>query len=636
MFAFRQFSRKRKQKDIEPQEVLLDGLAKKKEEEIGVSEKRLETPLSRNILRFLVFFIATLFIVLFGRSFHLQAIEGSDLSSLAERNRSAIFSMQLPRGVVYDRNMNQLVFNSPQFNLYFSSNGSRENIGEVADILGMEREDILSKIEESDSGKVLIEKDLEHVKLVLLEARINNMSGFSISSSLDREYEYGGTLPHVMGYINKVDRETIEDNPQKYSIHDYVGRAGVERSYEDVLSRNKEEVVVERDSSGNIKSKEVVSTPGEENNVVLSLDVNLQQKIEEEVFNTLEEVGSRNASVVAMDPRTGEILSMVSVPCYDNHIFSKKAYKESLSESLFSKEGIFINRAISAGYSPGSVIKPFLAAAALEEGIISPNKKIHSPGYIEIENPWNPSEPTIFRDNQVHGWTDIREAIAVSSNVYFYAIGGGYEDQKGLGIEKIKEYLQLFGMGEATGVDLSSEKSGFIPDMQWKRETYGDPWTVGDTYNTSIGQGYISVTPLQIATAYSAIANGGKLLVPSLMKEIINDEGETVKKHTPQIVRENFISPENLREVKEGMYQTTKIGTARSLGSLSVDVGAKTGTAQISKPGHYHNWITVFAPLDDPEVVITIIIEEVEGVRAATIPLARNVLEWYFKEQNNE
>ncbi len=638
MSTFRRlFARKKGVKDIEPQEVLLDGWAQEKEEQIGVSEKRMEVPLSKNYLLLFAFIMMFLFCILFGRSLHLQVIEGSNLSSLAERNRSAMVSVQTLRGVIYDRNMDQLVFNSSRFDLEYSSSDlpKKEDVERVAEVIYLKKDDIIETITDSSEESVVVKEDLEHSEVVSLLTVVDDMDGFSVSEQLDREYKDPETFSHVVGYMGKIDRETIADNPDEYSIRDYVGRAGVERSYEHILNRKKGEVRIERDSAGNIKNKEVVSLPEGGSNVVLSIDAKLQRKIEEEVLETLENVGSEKAAVVAVNPQTGNILSMTSVPSYDNHIFSKRADQSSFSEMFSNEKGSFVNRNISATYPSGSVIKPLVAAAALEEDVISPEKEIYSPGHLTVENPWSPSEPSVFRDFQAHGWTNVREAIAVSSNVYFYTVGGGYEDQEGLGIERMKNYFQEFGLGSRTGIDLQAEAEGFVPDMEWKREEIGIPWTVGDTYNTSIGQGYLSVTPLQIAMAYSSLVNGGKLLSPSILKKVVNDDGEVVERRSPQVLNEGFISQSNLNEVMEGMRQTTLIGTAKSLGTLPVEVGAKTGTAQIPKPGHYHNWITVFAPFDDPEIVITIVVEEVEGVRAASIPLARSILEWYFSEYNN-
>ncbi len=392
---------------------------------------------------------------------------------------------------------------------------------------------------------------------------------------------------------------------------------------------------MERDVLGNIISQEVIESTDEGENVVLTIDGRLQRIANEKMREKLEEVGSKKGAVVAMDPNTGEILTMVSIPSYDNNLFRTSGDRMTLGALFENEDAIFLNRVASAGYPTGSVIKPILAAAALEEGIITPQKRIYSAGYITVPNPWNPSQPTIFRDFQAHGWRDMREAIAVSSNVYFYSIGGGYKEQEGLGARRIKEYLNLFGWGERSGIDLPAERAGFIPSPEWKEEKLNDAWRIGDSYNLSIGQGYISTTPLQVANSFAALINGGKLLRPYIAKEIIDDSKNVIKRNSPEVIREGFISPENLEVVKEGMKEATVIGTARSLQALPFSSGAKTGTAQTSRAGINHNWVTAFAPYDDPEIVITVMIEDIKGVTPVATHLARDILGEYFTEEKN-
>lgn len=629
----------RNRRDIEPHEIFLDNLAQKKEDEFGTSKKRLEVSLPLTTLRIFSFIVFTLFLLLFSKSFQMQFVEGEYYSDLAKRNILSISTVQTSRGIIYDRNYNQLVYNAPQYNLYFNkrklSLAKKEDFELISEIIKKDVDKILSEIKEDSSSIITIKKNLTHEELVQVETKINKLTGFYINSTNARDYKEGEVFSHIIGYTGKIDKELLQQNPGKYTIHDYVGKTGIERYYESYLTRVGEKTQIERDVFGNIKSEEIISSSSEGENIVLTIDKNLQEIIEEKAKEKLLEIGSKKAAVVALNPNTGEILAMVSIPSYDNNLFQKNTSKEIFADLFGNEDGVFINRVISSGYPTGSVIKPLLAAAALEEGIITPEKKIHSPGYISIPNPWNPSEPTIFRDFQAHGWRDMREAIAVSSNVYFYAIGGGYEDQKGLGSERIRKYLSLFGWGEKTGIDIPGEKEGFIPFPEWKKESLNDFWRIGDTYNLSIGQGFLSTTPLQVAVSFSALINGGKVLVPYLVKEIIDDNGEITEKRLPKIVREDFISSENLQVVKEGMKQTTVIGTARSLQTLPVSSGAKTGTAQTSKPGINHNWVSVFAPYDNPEIIMTVIIEEVKGVTPVATHLARDILAEYFLSKNS-
>ena len=369
--------------------------------------------------------------------------------------------------------------------------------------------------------------------------------------------------------------------------------------------------------------------------MVLWLDSELQKKIEEILHKILENVGAEKAVGVALDPKTGGILALVSIPSYDNNLFSKGADQEALSNLLTDLQEPLFNLVISGLYPTGSVIKPLIASAALEEEIISPSKKIDWKGGIAIPHNYEPEITTIKQDWRIHYATDMRKAIAESCNVYFYTIGGGYENQEGLGPSRIKEYLELFGWGNKTGIDLPGEVEGLIPSVEWKKEVKKEGWWDGDTYNLSIGQGDISVTPLQVVAAFVAIANGGTLYKPKGVKQIIDSEKNIIEEISPEILRENFIDPENLQIVREGMRRAvtgegSPYASAVSLNSLPIKASAKTGTAQTSRPDYFHNWITVFAPYDDPQIVLTIMIENVEGIRAATLPAAKEILNWYF------
>ncbi|MDO8601412.1 MAG: penicillin-binding transpeptidase domain-containing protein, partial [bacterium] len=352
----------------------------------------------------------------------------------------------------------------------------------------------------------------------------------------------------------------------------------------------------------------------------------LQKKITEELGKKLKDVGSIHGAAVALDPKTGGVLAIVSLPSFDSNAFSQGDQK-AIGTILNDKKEPLFNLALAGLFPTGSTIKPFMASAALEEKIISPQKQIYSPGYIEVPNRYDPAIIYKFLDQALPNWYDMRKAIAFSSNVYFYTVGGGYGNQAGLGPTRIKKYLELFGWGAKTGIDLPGEAQGLIPSPEWKKEVKKEGWWDGDTYNMSIGQGNILATPLQVASAFVAIANGGKLFQPQLVKEIINGE-----KFNPKIVRENFIKPENLQVAREGMRQAVTGGGSVILNDLPVKVAAKTGTAETSKINTYHNWVTVFAPYDDPKIVLTVMLEDVKGVQAAALPVAKEVLNWYFSK----
>ncbi|MBM3250709.1 MAG: penicillin-binding protein 2 [Candidatus Nealsonbacteria bacterium] len=617
--------------NIEPQEVFLDNLAKKREAELGISEKRFEVPLSKKILQTSLVFIIILVLLLFGKTFQLQVFENDFFSVKAQQNKFIVRSIQAARGVIYDSRGKQLVFNKPGFdlvldikNLPVSDIEKEKVLKEISKIIGQNPEEIKNMmISREKNNKILISQNLSHQKLILLETRIDEFPGFQIEQNPSREYLDGENFAHLIGYTGQ---ETA---------FEYVGKDGLESFYEETLRKNSGKLRFERDARGNIISKEVISLPGPGKSLVLWLDSELQNKIKEVLEKILNNIGSKKAAAVALNPKNGGVLSLLSLPAFDNNLFSRGADQDALRDLLLDPKGSLFNRVISGLYPTGSIIKPLIATAALEEKIIAPDKQIYAGGKIEIPHRYDPSIIYTFGDLRVHGMTDIRKAIAASVNVYFYIIGGGYEGQKGLGPSKIKEWLELFNWAERTGLDLPGESIGLIPSPEWKRERKNENWWDGDTYNLSIGQGDLLITPLQVAASFVAIANGGILYKPKVVKEIIDSERNLVEEIKPEVLRENFIDPKNLQVIREGMRnavtgQGAPFASAVILNSLSVPIAAKTGTAQTPKPNYYHNWITVFAPYEEPEIVLTIMIEDVKDIQAAALPAAREILEWYF------
>jgi len=623
--------------DIEPHEVLLDSLAKKREAELGLSEKKLEVPLLKKILQGLLIFSFILILILFGKTIQLQVVEGKNLSALSEKNKFIIHQIQAERGVIYDKNLNQLVFNWPSFDLVCQNtdweNKNEEEkdkiLKEISEITKKNFEELKQKIEE---GEDLIVENLDHQTLIILETKIGELPGFRIEQNPIRYYPDGRTISHLIGYTGKIKSEELKAAPEFYTISDYIGRDGLEKSYEEILRKNPGKLKIERDAQGHIISKETIQLPESGKSLVLWLDSELQKKIQEELEKEIKIVGAKGGVAVALDPKTGGVLALVSYPSIDNNLFSKRISQEEWKEIEEDPLKPLFNRAIAGTYLTGSTIKPLIASAALEEKIISPEKKINAQGKILVQDQWNPEKIWEYKDWAVHGWTDIRKAIAQSVNVYFYTIGGGYGDQKGLGPTKIKEYLEKFGWNQKTGIDLPGEAEGFIPDKEWKKKTFpNDPgWWDGDTYNLSIGQGFLQITPLEVAASFVSIANGGKLLQPQVVKEIIDSKKNPIEEIKPKVIRENFIKPENLQIVREGMRQAVTSGSAIGwLDQLPVKAAAKTGTAELGRD-FYHNWVTVFAPYEDPQIVLTIVIENVKGVQTAALPVAKAVLEWYF------
>lgn len=622
--------------DIEPHEIFLDKLAQAKEAEIGISEKKFEVPLSKKTFQILLFVSVILILILFIRSFQFQIIQAKELSFLAEKNKILLYQTRAVRGVIYDKDFNQLVFNQQRFDLVCKKqylpqdNEERINaLKEISKITNKNFEDLDAEIKNhKSSNPLVILKNIDHKTLILFKTNpvlsLKQQSGFQIRRQAVRNYFEGADFSHLIGYTNKLNN---------------IGQSGLEKSYESLLKETPGVVQVERDARNNLISEKIVSLPKPGKSLVLFLDSELQKKIKEEISKMAAAVGENKAAAVALDPRTGGVLALVNIPDFNNNLFSQGISQEDWDK--LSKDPLkpLLNRAISGQYLMGSTIKPLEAAAVLEEKLISPEDKILCKGLISIPNPWDTEHPSEYHDWKIHGLTDMRKAIAESCNVYFYIMGGGYKDFQGLGAARIKKYLSLFGWGQKTGIDLPGEEEGFIPDKEWKERYFENKadkiWRIGDTYNLSIGQGYITATPLQIASAYMAIANNGTIYQPRVVEKIIDSSTHVVTEEVePRIIRKNFISPENLQIVREGMRQAVSSinGSAHILNTLPVKAAAKTGTAQLLKPGYYHNWVTVFAPYENPQIVLTILIENVKGMKPAAVPVAKQVLDWYFKD----
>ena len=639
MPLFDKYLIKRPEQELEPQEVFIDRLTQKRERAHGTKEMKFEVPPpSKAAVGFLIFALLCIF-GLFIKTFQLTILQGKTFSELAIKNSSRISPIRADRGVIYDINYEKLVSNLPSFDLVlekrdlFEGQGQRET-KEIAAILNTDATVLWDKINQAKEDLIIISENLNHGTLVILEAGINNWPGFKIEKNTIRNYADGPVFSQVLGYtgrINSPEFTNLKDDG--YFISDYIGKQGLEKSYEETLRGTPGIFEIKKDATGIKIGEGVKSQPKAGENLLLWLDAGLQRKLYSELSRVAQEIGNQKAAAIAMDPKTGGILALVSLPSFNNNILSQGGSTEELENILNNSRQPLFNRAISGQYASGSTIKPLMASAALQEKIISPDKQIYDSGSIEVQNQYDENIVYVFHDLVAHGWVNLKKAIAVSCNVYFYTIGGGYKDQKGLGATKIKNYLNLFNWGKITGIDLPQESQGLIPDHQWKQDNIGEAWYVGDTYNMSIGQGYLQVSPLQVVTAFSAIANGGKIMKPQVVQKIVvgpPGKPEIIKEFLPQTISELPVDKENLQIVREGMRDAVIYGSSAILNDLPVKVASKTGTAQTSRADYYQNWVTVFAPYDDPQIVLTILIEDVPGVRAAALPVANEVLKWYF------
>ena len=428
-------------------------------------------------------------------------------------------------------------------------------------------------------------------------------------------------LGQVLGYVSYPKK----DSRGFYFRTEYIGRNGVESAYDEILKGKNGSKIVVADALNNVISEHALdyAVPGDP--LYLSIDAELSEAMYQIISTSSAKAGFRSGAGAIMDVETGELIALTSFPSYDPEIMAD-GHEVEIIESYNKDDRLpFLNKVVGGAYTPGSIVKPFVAYAALSEKIIDPNKVIVSTGEIVVPNPYNPSNPSRFTDWRAHGAMTMREAIAFSSNVYFYTIGGGYGDQKGLGITKMAEYYRKFGLGSLTGINIAQEQAGVVPDPAWKKEVFDDDWRLGDTYFTSIGQFGFLTTPIQMLRAYSALANGGYLIDPHVIKD---KKGNSVDLH---------LNAEYLKIVHEGMRMTVTLngGTARSLERKDVAVAAKSGTAEVGSGNAYVNsWAAGFFPYEDPKYAFILMMDKAPRSNAlGATRIMGDVVEWMSKKR---
>lgn len=434
-----------------------------------------------------------------------------------------------------------------------------------------------------------------------------------------RKYTKISGFGNLLGFI----KYPAKDKSGFYYEEEFLSKDGAELYLNEILSGRNGLELIETSVDGETISQSVVQSSKSGENAVLSVDSRVQGKLYDTIQNLSHSVGFQGGAGVIMDVNSGEMLAMVSFPEYDSGVMTEGKDAEKIESYYKNPNNPFLNRVISGLYTPGSIVKPFLAFAALEEKIITPEKEIISTGKIEVPNPYNPDKPSIFKDWKAHGAVDMRRALAVSSDVYFYEIGGGFGSQKGLGVERIKKYLEGFGFTKKTGFDNQKEETGIIPDPEWKEKTFnGEVWRLGDTYNTAIGQYGMQITPIQAVVATAALANGGNLVTPSILFTATSTiAGSTEIKG----------NPENFQVVREGMRASVaEGGTAAGLNLSAVKVAGKTGTAELGARKQFVNsWVIGFWPYEKPKYAFVVVMERgpVTNLIGGTYVM-RQLLDW--------
>lgn len=578
------------------------------------------------------------FIILFGlllRLFTLQS-DAQSYVDLADDNRIRILSEQAPRGIIMDRNGFPLTKNSPDVGIFIDADEFPEEaveqkriIDSIALLTNASSDELMVRLNELLSIPTIeplsLLEHITHDQAIQLSIHARELPGVMIEPKILREYTHGEAIGPIVGYTGKITEtewSTLKDNP-RYTLRDWIGKSGIEQSYESNLKGENGKKRVEVDAFGHVSDIVASEEAKAGANIILTIDVELQEKIYESLGKAVTGANSTGGSAVAINPQNGDVLALVSWPSYNPNLFSKGITQEDYQKLLNDEQKPLFNRSITGEYPSGSTIKPLIASAALQEGIITQNTTIQSVGGIQVSQ-WS------FPDWKAggHGTTNVTKAIAESVNTFFYAIGGGYGTIQGLGVDRIRNYAELYGLNQTLGIDIQGEATGFLPTKEWKEETKGEPWYIGDTYHLAIGQGDLLVTPLQVSSYVATIANGGTVYQPRLVKKI-GDEPEIA----PKVIRQGIISSQNLNIVKKGMRETVLSGSARSLQSLPITVAGKTGTAQFGNEGKNHAWFTSFAPYEKPLIALTILIEGGgEGSTTAT-PVARDILSWWAENR---
>lgn len=594
---------------------------------------KIEWPLKRMAIRFFWGMAVVVFVALALRIAYLNVILGVNYQQTAERNSLRSLVIPASRGIIYDRFGKQLVYNTPSMDVILipadipkDSLRQEEMRHLLVSTFALDPavlDELFQKFDPQSLQPLIIKERVSQEEALLFLSRSRDLPGVNLYKTTKRHYTDSLIFSHLLGYEGKIRKEELALHPE-YLLTDSIGKQGIEKSYEAFLRGKHGYQQAEVDAFGQVQKELGSISPIPGSDLILNIDADLQKKIFDSLQELLEEKGLKRAAAIALDPRNSAVRALVSLPSFDNNLFAEGITSQEY-EALINDAALpLFNRAVAGEYPPGSTIKPVIAVAALAEGVINENTEIESRGGISVGS-------FFFGDWKTHGFTDIRRAIAVSSDVFFYSVGGGYGGVSGLGMERMKKYNNIFGYGNKTGIDIPGEADGLIPDPEWKQSIIGERWYIGDDYHAAIGQGFVLATPLQIVNSIAAIANGGTLYVPKIVKEIRSPDG-SVTMIDQTIIRKDFIQPDILEIVREGMRATVldPQGTAQSLRALPVAVAGKTGTAQFGSDKNTHGWFVSFAPYENPSLAMVVLVEGQgeEGYNA--VPVTQAVYEWYF------
>ena len=561
---------------------------------------------------------------------NLQIREGPYYRDLSENNRTRSVIMEPARGLIYDRNGVLLANNVPSFTLYVSLEDVKDRdrlIQQLSNLLGLDEALIRKKLTARGS-KQLPRKVKDRLTLreaTLIESHRLDLPGVMVQVESQRNYPGGTTASHLLGYVGEVSPEQLE-KPDFSELHQgsVVGQYGVEKFFDRLMRGQAGQKSIEVDAIGHEKRTVVVEQPHAGDNLYLTIDARLQKVAE----NLL---GAESGAIVALDPRTGDVLAMASRPGFDPNVLSRELTPKQWTEIVQDEGRPLNNRASQGQYPPGSVFKVMMAAAALETKTVTPSTTIFCNGGYQFGR-------RLYHDWKAggHGSVDLRHALVQSCDVYFYTVG------QRMGIETMASFAHQFGLGEETGIDLPSERIGIVPSEAWKRKAKNEPWLPGETISAAIGQGYVNVTPLQMASLIGTVANDGAMFRPRLVQAVMNRATGELQRRPAVLKRTLNLRPGILPVIKDALAGVVKEGTATKAQSALVTIAGKTGTAQmtalrtgpekdIPKKFRDHAWFVAFAPVEAPTIAVAVLGEHMGHGGSASAPLAKELIETYVK-----
>jgi penicillin-binding protein 2 len=575
--------------------------------------------------------------VLIIRLGYLQIIKGDEFRQKSENNSVRFRNLKPLRGLIMDRNRVILVDNRPSFDVIYIPNKNRGNESSIEKLKNLYQSKSLELLYDQSVSKnakpylpIKLEKNVDMEKVALIETNVLDLPGIYIDVSPIRLYLNGEMLAPIIGYTGEISKEDLEKNGGRYTYGDVLGKHGVEKFFDSYVRGRRGAELVEV----NVYGKEIKNLgridPVSGYNIVLNIDADLQKA-------TGDALTGKSGAAVVLDVRDGSVLAMFSAPSFDPNLFNSGISYDQWEKLQNNPLCPLSNKAISGQYPPGSTYKLIVAAAALEEGVVTPETKIFCNGFFTLGN-------RTYRcwKKGGHGSVNLHQAIVGSCDVYFYTVG------KMLGVDKIAQYAKRFGLGEIAGIDLPNEKSGLVPTKEWKLKRKKSPWQMGETTSISIGQGFNLVTPLQLANAFSAFANGGTLWRPRLVKYIESTDGKIYKEFSPEKEGELNLNPKTIEILNSALWGVVNEpgGTGKNAKLSGIDVCGKTGTSQVlGLPQNEiarrakrlasfqkdHALFACYAPSKNPEIAVAVILEHAGGGGAVAAPVARSILSAYFE-----